>query len=122
MKGNKSSLCVRAVEYMLTRKDEEFGELTVAKIARALKVSQSYLDRLFRLQRNFPLREYFLREKMVRSVILLTGESDLTIKQLSEKVGFLDCNYFIYIFKNHFGISPARYRECKKMNRISGEK
>lgn len=109
----KNQLCDKVVEYLLTRKVEELASLTVAEIARAFNVSQSFLNRKFKLERNYPLREYLFREKMVRSALLLTEEEGLTVKEVSQIMGFLDLDYFTYIFKNHFGVSPGRYRDCK---------
>jgi AraC-like DNA-binding protein len=102
------------MEVVLTRKIEELGELTVAGIARELNVSRSYLSRVFKRERDFSLGKYLFREKMTRCAILLTKEPQMTIKELSEKLGFLDADYFAYVFKKYFGISPGRYREYKK--------
>lgn len=114
MKIKKDFLCNLAMEFVLTRKIEELGELTVAGIAQELNVSQSYLSRVFKQERNFSLGKYLLREKMMRAAILLSREPQMTIKELSEKMGFLDADYFAYVFKKYFGISPGRYRESKK--------
>ncbi len=114
MKRKKDFLCDLAIEFILTRKLEELGELTVEKIAGELKVSQSYLSRLFKRERDISLKEYLSREKMVRAASLLMNEPQITIKKLSGKMGFLDANYFAYVFKRHYGVSPGRYRECKK--------
>lgn len=114
--------CDLAMEFVLTRNNEELGDLSVAQIARELHVSRSYLARIFKLERNFSLKEYLLREKMIRSAFLLVKEPQLTIKELAGKIGFLDIGYFSYLFKKYFGISPARYRECKKKMLLHPEK
>ncbi len=110
----KDLLCDLAIEYVLTQKNEKLEELNVEQIAHELNVSRSYLARIFKRERNFSLKEYLLREKMIRSTLLLVKEPQMTIKELSEKIGFLDTDYFAHIFKKYFGISPGRYRECKK--------
>jgi AraC-like DNA-binding protein len=114
MKKKKDLLCDLAIEFILTRDLEELGELTAVKIARELKISWSYLARIFKRERNISLREYLLREKMVRAASLLIDEPQITIKKLSEKMGFEDANYFAYVFKKYYGVSPGRYRDCKK--------
>lgn len=114
MKIKRDFLCNLAMEFVLTRKIEELGELTVAGIAQELNVSRSYLSRAFKKERDFSLGKYLLREKMMRAATLLSGESQMTIKELSRKMGFLDADYFAYVFKKYFGISPGRYRESKK--------
>jgi two-component system response regulator YesN len=110
----KDSLCDLAIEFVLAQKNEKLGELGVEQIARELNVSRSYLARIFKRERNFSLKEYLLREKMIRSTLLLAKEPQMTVKELSEEIGFLDADYFALLFKKYFGISPGKYRECKK--------
>lgn len=109
----KKELCDKVVEFVLTRNVEELASLTVAEIARRFNVSQSFLNRKFKQERNSPIREYLFREKMSRAALLLLENAGLTIKDVSEKMGFQDNDYFTYVFKNHFGVPPGRYRECK---------
>lgn len=113
--NGKYSLCDRALEHVLTCEADQLGDLTVEKIAQTLEVSQSYLTRLFRKQRECSLKDYLIREKMVRTAFLLIREPGLTVKQLSEKMGYLDSDYFAGVFKNYFGISPGKYRKCKEV-------
>ncbi len=114
-KIEKDFLCNRAVEYILMQPVENLANLTVAEIARHLDVSHSYLARKFKAERDFPLREYLFREKMVRSVFLLQKETNMTVRDLARTMGFFDAEYFAYLFKQHFGVSPGRYRMCKKI-------
>ena len=46
-------------------------------------------------------------------MILNTDEKSYTI---AEKVGYLDANYFSYVFKKKFGVSPSKYRASVKQN------
>jgi len=40
-------------------------------------------------------------------LILETNEKSY---QIAERVGYLDANYFSYVFKKRFGVSPSKYR------------
>lgn len=111
----KDFFCDLAMEFVLTRKNEELGDLSVSRIARELKVSRSYLARIFKEERNLSLKEYLQREKMLRSAALLVREPQLTLRELARQIGFLDSGYFGFLFKKYFGISPGRYRDVKKM-------
>jgi two-component system response regulator YesN len=113
MKIKKESLCDMAMEVILTRKLNALDSLTTTGIAEALDVSPSYLARCFKSERNFSLKEYLLREKMMRAVSLLLSEPSLTIKEIALKLGFLDTGYFSQTFKKYVGTSPGRYRKCK---------
>jgi two-component system response regulator YesN len=43
-------------------------------------------------------------------LILDTNEKSYKI---GEMVGYMDANYFSYVFKKKFGISPSKYRNAK---------
>ncbi len=118
----KKQLCDQVVEYLLTREEEELATLTVESIARVFNVSHSFLNRKFKNEREFPLREYLFREKMARSAFLLLEDKESTIKDISKKLGYLDIDYFSFLFRNFFGISPGKYRECKKDYTIKKKK
>lgn len=110
----QDELCDDAMAVILTRKLEALGTLTIESIAETLDVSPSYLARSFRNRREFSLREYLMREKMIRAVLLLSGERRLTIKELSARIGFLSVEYFSQTFKKYLGVSPNLYRKCKR--------
>lgn len=113
MPMKKDNLTDRVIEYVLKCRDEELATLSVAKVAKKFKVSQSYLLRRFRIDKYFTLGKFIFRERMFRAATLLLQHKDLTIKSLAERIGFLDYDYFIRIFKNYYGITPTRYRYCK---------
>ena len=48
-----------------------------------------------------------VRMDIAAEMILNTTEKSYTI---AEKVGYLDANYFSYVFKRRFGVSPSKYR------------
>lgn len=113
MNIKKESLCDMAMEVILTRKLTDLENLTTAGIAEVLNVSPSYLARCFKSERNFSLKEYLIREKMLRAVSLMLSEPALSIKEVAQKLGFLDTSYFSQTFKKYMGTSPGRYRRCK---------
>ena len=108
----KPSISDRVVEFVLNCSDDEFQVLTVSWLARHFKVNRCYLSRRFKSDKDFTLCEFLVREKLFRSIGILKEDSEVTIRELSEKMGFANANYFIRIFKRHFGTSPGRYREC----------
>ena len=42
-------------------------------------------------------------------LMLLTDDKNYVI---GERVGYSDANYFSYVFKKHFGMSPSGYRKA----------
>lgn len=110
----KESISDQAVEFVLQCEDEELGRLSVSGMARTFDVSESFLSRKFRKDKDFSLGKFIFRERMSRSAQTLCNKPGLTVKALAEIMGFSDYDYFIRIFKKHFGVSPSRYRYCKK--------
>ncbi|MCP5102106.1 MAG: helix-turn-helix transcriptional regulator [bacterium] len=109
----ENNLSDQVVEFVLQCRDEELGNLSVAKIAGIFGVSESFLSRKFKTDKCFTLGKFIFRERMFRAALLLTGSRDLTVKALGERMGFYDYDYFIRVFKKYYGVSPCRYRSCK---------
>ena len=108
----KPNISDRVVEFVLNCSTDEFQTMTVSKLAKLFNVNRCYLSRKFKSDKDFTLCEFLVREKLFRSVGILKENKSVTIRELSEKMGFANSNYFIRIFKRHFGTSPGRYREC----------
>ncbi len=108
----KANISDRVVEFVLNCSIDDIPNLTVSKLAGIFDVNRCYLSRKFKMDKDFTLCEFLVREKLFRSLTLLKEDPGLTIRQLSEKLGFANANYFIRIFKRHFGTSPGRWREC----------
>jgi AraC-like DNA-binding protein len=107
----KHTISDRVVEFVLNCSIDQFQNLTVSKLAKIFNVHRCYLSRKFKNDKEFTICEFLVREKLFRAVDLLKSDDELTIRELSEKMGFSNSNYFIRIFRRHFGISPGQYRE-----------
>lgn len=107
----KIKLSDRVVEFVLNCSVDDFQNLTVTKIASTFHVNRCYLSRKFKSDKAFTLCEFLIREKLSRSIVLLRENDQISIQDLSSKMGFSNPNYFIQIFKNYYGAPPGRYRE-----------
>jgi AraC family L-rhamnose operon transcriptional activator RhaR/AraC family L-rhamnose operon regulatory protein RhaS len=45
----------------------------------------------------------------------LLENTNLPVKEIAYKSGFYDSNYFIKLFKQQFGISPAKNRKSRNI-------
>jgi len=109
-----TDLSNRAAEFVLQCPDKELGALSVAKLARAFEVSESFLSRKFKQCKQCTIGKYIFRERMFRAAALIRENRNATIKSLSEIIGFDDYEYFMRAFRNFYGVSPSQYRNCKK--------
>ena len=110
---NEESFSDQVIRYIATREDEDFSLLSVSRLAREFKVDRYKLSRTFKAEMNVTLENYLLQEKMCRCAFLLMADRNITVKEVSEIMGFCTCDYFIQVFKKYFGIVPGQYKEYK---------
>lgn len=109
----EESLSERLIRYIATRKDEEFGALSVSSLADAFNIHRSKLSRTFKSERNITLDDHLSNEKMYRSAFILMSGEEISIKELARLMGFRTDDYFVRVFKRYFGLSPRQYKEYK---------
>ena len=56
---------------------------------------------------------YLTEVRMKKAVELLNTTDDKTYV-IAGKVGYTEPNYFSYVFKRQFGVSPSRYHKGKQ--------
>ncbi len=83
--------------------------LTLPEVCRSTGISQPTLSRLFRTHMNLSPIEYFIRQKMLAAKELLKRE-DMSIKEISQKLGYSNQLYFSSEFKKRMGASPKEFR------------
>ena len=52
----------------------------------------------------------YLTEVRLQKAVELLNETDDKTYVIAQKVGYQEQNYFSYVFKKRFGISPTKYR------------
>lgn len=100
-------LIKKATQYV----DENFGdsELSIETICGHLNVSSAYFSTIFKKETGKTFVNYLTELRMDHAVALLNTTEDKTYI-IAEKVGYAEPNYFSYVFKKQFGISPSKYR------------
>jgi two-component system response regulator YesN len=109
----KGKLTDRAAEFIVSLVDEELAALKVKTIADALGVNPSYLSRKFRNDKDMTLNEFITGEKMRRSALLLATSKEVSIVNLAKRTGYARSDYFVILFRNHYGIHPREFVESK---------
>lgn len=91
--------------------DDNFDVLfTCEEVANYCHISVKQLGRLFRKYENISLLDYIHNQKIIASKKLLKNKS-LSIKEISQKLGFTDSNYFSKFFLRQTGMTPNKFRE-----------
>jgi YesN/AraC family two-component response regulator len=105
----------RVVEHVMSVTDEQFANLSVAVLACLLKIDRYKLSRQFKRRSDMTVEEFIFKEKMARAAFLLKTFEHITVKEVSRRIGFCTCDYFIRKFKQYYGVAPGRYKEFKAM-------
>lgn len=84
--------------------------ITINDIAKEIKVSREHLSRVFKEQAGMPPQQYIQKMKM-RYAGNLLRRSDLSCKEIAERLGYDNQAAFTRAFKNIFKISPSAMRE-----------
>ncbi len=83
--------------------------LTVSHICRGTGCSASTLKRVFESQADCGVIHYFLTMKIGEAKRLL-GDTDMTVTEIAETLGFSSVHYFSRIFKQFTGRTPSSFR------------
>ncbi len=107
---NKStkSFVTRAEEYVHHHYADE--ELSLDSVCEFLGVSNSYFSSIFKKETGNSFISYLTDFRLDRASRMLveTNEKSYII---AKNVGYTDPNYFSYVFKKRFGVSPSKYRK-----------
>ncbi len=78
-------------------------------IAKAFNCSPSYLFNLFKKRTGYSPIHFFNLKKIQKACEYLSY-TDLTVKEISYRMGFQDPLYFSRLFKKYMGVSPKTYK------------
>lgn len=84
--------------------------LSPEKIATTLGISYSWFRRIFKQYTGFSPAQYQIEIKIQDAKDLLNSTS-MSVKEISYKLNFISCSYFVTFFKTRAGISPTEYRK-----------
>lgn len=102
----KPDLAAQAVRYIRERYSRP---VTLEMLAGDLECSVGYLSKLFKEKMNTsPI--HYLGEVRVNEAIKLLLQTDATLQEIAERVGYPDGHTLSRSFKRYKGVSPARYR------------
>ncbi len=88
-------------------------ELTIERIAQKMFVSYGYLCFLFKKDMNQTINDYITNYRMEQArKFLIKGE--ITVSDVSARVGITNPNYFAKIFKRKFNILPSDFLKARK--------
>lgn len=84
-------------------------DLSLDTVCSALGVSNSYFSSVFKKETGKSFITYLTDYRMDHAANLILETNEKSYK-IAEQVGYQDANYFSYVFKKRFGMSPSKYR------------
>ena len=90
--------------------DNFHKDISVKSMATMISMDENYFSSLFKAKTKESLITYVHHLRIKKALFYLT-QTDLTINQISENVGFKNINYFNRIFKRITGATPSQCRE-----------
>lgn len=111
--GPKSSKeCGQVRQYI----DNHFKEnITLDQLAAMVHINKYYLSHAFRKEFNTSPINYLIERRIEESRFLL-GETDHSLSQIAQILGFSSLSYFSQCFRKAEGISPMEYRKRCRQN------
>lgn len=110
-KGLSARKLRQAISYI---QDNLEKDLTLAEISAVVEMSMYHFSRLFKQSTGFAPHQYVMNCRIAKAKKLL-AESNKTIEQISEQVGFQSQSHFTNVFRKFMGITPKVYREQVKI-------
>ena len=105
--ANARSKIQMAIGYI----QEHFAEnLTVNVLAEHYGMSPNYFSSMFKKEMSRSAVNY-ITELRINQARELLYHSELSVVDISKKVGYEDSQYFFRVFKKYLGMTPLQYRE-----------
>ncbi|TJY42793.1 response regulator [Cohnella pontilimi] len=84
-------------------------DVTLQSVADHVHLHPVYVSNLFKSESGENFSGYVLRQRM-ESALYLLKTKDMKINQIALEIGYQKPQYFIKLFKTHFGITPHEYK------------
>lgn len=106
-KAGDNTLYTRLLQYVT---EHHNTRLTMEELSRKMHCSVSTLSHLFKKESGMSLSDYVKKLRLEEAKWLLRQSED-TIMEISDCLGFCNPAYFSAVFKETYGVSPKTYRK-----------
>ncbi|WP_238858927.1 MULTISPECIES: response regulator [unclassified Clostridium] len=106
---NSSMMLIEKAKQYIKENYSDY-DVSVEKLCSKLHVSPTYFSTMFKKETGTSFVNYLTATRLEEAVKLLNTTDDKTY-MIAEKVGYPEANYFSYVFKKQFGVSPSKYRK-----------
>lgn len=107
---------VRMAKEIIAR--DSATNITLSKVAEEIPLSPAYLSRILHEETGSTFSEHLTRTRIQNGCALLRN-TNLTIAEISYRVGYQQVNYFVRLFRRHMHVTPGEYRKAYRSGRNS---
>ncbi|WP_235700512.1 helix-turn-helix transcriptional regulator [Companilactobacillus nodensis] len=86
--------------------------LTLDQVANRVYLSDYYFSKLFKKETKLSFSVYLNARKVQRAMFLLK-DTEMSIQDVSNELGFTRMSYFSQTFKKYTGYTPSKFRHNK---------
>lgn len=104
--GAYSAPIQRILEYLELNYSQE---ISFAHLAEMVHFSEAYLSKTFKKEVGVTITRHIMHTRCKKAAQLLK-DTNLSIQEISNYVGYPDNNYFVKVFKKQYGVTPTAFR------------
>ena len=104
---DKQAVVRNCIAYINDRIAEK---ISLDNVSEYLGVNKSYLSSIFNKDMGISIVDY-IHDKRVSNACYLLANTDFSISEVADYIGYFDTSYFIRIFKTIMKVTPLKYRE-----------
>ncbi len=86
---------------------------SVQNLSEEFDMSPSNISHFFKTKTDYNITTFVLKLRLEKACELLQ-DTDLTVKEISSKIGYIDVSSFIKIFRNKYNVTPGNYRNISR--------
>lgn len=109
LRGTRSSRIAEDIKRYI-QKNYQNDEFRIDDLVRTVFVNYSHLCYVFKRETGMTINDYLTEVRTNEARRLFDGGNTF-IKDVAERVGYVDANYFAKCFKKRFGLTPSLYLE-----------
>ena len=106
--SESEEIIVKVLRYI----EENYRTASLSELSTLLHYNVSALSREIKRQTGKNYTQ-LLQEKRLSQGCFLLKNTDMSIKQVAESIGYENLSFFFRLFKSEYGISPKKYKGCK---------
>ena len=89
------------------------SQMSIDSLAQALGYSIGYVRQIFKEEMGIPYNEYLIMARIEEAKRLLET-TELSAKEIGDRIGISDTRYFYTVFKSRVGMTAQEYRKKKR--------